>query len=90
MCAEDEQLSVLNDTGILGCVIQTFGAFGHAEFGMDGFEFFLNVGNGATGVVKVRDLLRSHCSGSLGGSLIDDCRVLVGHLLTGKKVDERI
>ncbi len=50
----------------------------------------MNVGNGATGVIEVNDLLRPHCPGPLGGSLIDDGRVLVGHLLTCKKVDERV
>ena len=86
--------SIEPEDTVLGCylnlcgVIQTLRAVGHTEFGLDGFEDFLNVGNCTSGVVKVSDLLRPHCSGSLGGSLIDDGSVLVCHLLTGKKVDE--
>lgn len=97
IAVRDELLrSVEPENTVLGCnlnlcgVIQTFRAVGHAEFGLDGFEDFLNVGNGASGVVKVNDLLRPHCPGPLCRRLIDDGRVLVGHLLTGKEVDERV
>ena len=90
LCAEDEQLSVLNDTGNLGCVIQPFGAFGHAEFGLDHIKKFLDVGNGASGVVEVYYLLRFHRPGPLGGRHIYYCGVLVCHLLTCEQVDERV
>ena len=80
----------MNDTGNLGCVIQPFGAFGHAEFGLDHIKKFLDVGNGASGVVKVNDLLRFHRPGSLGGCHIYYCGVFVCHLLTCKQVDERV
>ena len=90
LCAEDEQLSVLNDARNLGCVIQTFGAFGHAEFGLYYIKKFLDVGNGVTGIVEVNDLLRFHRPGALGGCHIYYCGVLVCHLLTGKQIDERV
>ena len=90
LCAEDVQLSVLDYARNLGCVIQTFGAFGHSEFGLNHIEKFLDVGDGMTRVVKVNDLLRFHCPGSFGRGHIDDCGVLVGHLLTREQVDERV
>ena len=93
----DELLrSIEPEDSVLDCnlnlcgVIQTFRAVGHAEFGLDGLEDFLNVGNGASGVVEVNDLLRFHRPGPLGGCHINYCGVLIGHLLTGKKVDERV
>ena len=87
---EDVKFSVFNDARNLGCVIQPFRAFGHAEFGLDSVEKFLNVSNGVTGVVKVNDLLRFHNTGSLGCRHVDNCGVLIGHLRPCQQVDERV